>query len=187
MKIVRAVVVALMCLCLGAIGRADSEEKDDEKKELDTARVVLEKSKIELLKAIETAQEKIPKGKPIHATTEQENSKFLFLVFLLVGDSVTEVEIDAVTGEVVEVEEGEDDEVEDLAETKKVLASSRITFAQAIATAKGKVEDGKPFECEMELDDGNSIIEVELLTGTKVMKVEIDAISGEVLEVEEEK
>ena len=188
MKSVRATVAVLMCLCLAAIGWAGSEDKKkDEKKEHDTARVVLEKAKIDLLKAIETAQGKIPKGKPIYATTAQEDGKLLFEVYLLVGDKVTEVEVDAVTGDVVKVEEGEEDEVENLADAKKVLASSKITFAQAIATAKGKVEGGKPFECEMELEDGKSIIEVELLAGIKVMKVEIDAISGKVLEVKEEK
>lgn len=148
--------------------------------------MVLAKAKIELSKAIETAQAKVPKGKPIYATTAQEDGKLLFEVFLLVGDSVTEVEVDAVTGDVVKVEEGEDDEVEDLDNAKKVLAASKVTFAQAIATAKGKVEGGKPFEVEMEIEDGKSIIEVELLVGAKVMKVEIDAASGKVLEVEEE-
>ena len=188
MKNVRATVAVLMCLCLVAIGWAGSEDKKkDEKKEHDTARVVLEKAKIDLLKAIETAVGKVPKGKPIYATTEQEDGKLLFEVYLLVGDSVTEVEVDAVSGAIVKVKEGEEDEVENLADAKKVLASSKITFAQAIATAKGKVEGGKPFECEMELEDGKSIIEVELLAGKKVMKVEIDAISGKVLEVKEEK
>lgn len=188
MKIVRVTVAALTCLCLAAIGWAGGEDKkDDEKKEHDTARVVLAKAKIDLLKAIEIAQGKIPKGKPIYATTEEEDGKLLFEVFLLVGDSVTEVEVDAVTGNVVKSEDGEEDEVENLAEAKKVLASSKVTFAKAIATAKGKVEGGKPFECEFELEDGKSIIEVELLAGTKVMKVEIDAVSGKVLEVEEEK
>lgn len=50
----------------------------------------------------------------------------------------------------------------------------------------GKVPGGKPFECEFELEKGKSIVEVELLAGSKIMEVEIDAITGEVLEVEEE-
>ena len=183
----RVRMTAVMCFCLAGFAWAAEEGKNDEKKEHDTARAVLAKAKIDLAKAIETAQAKVPKGKPIYASTAQEKDKLLFEVFLLVGEKVTEVEVDAVTGAVGDVEEGEDDEVENLADAKKVLAASKITFAQAIATAKKKVEGGKPFEVEMELEDGKSIIEVELLAGTKIMKVEIDAISGKVLEVEEEK
>lgn len=189
-RIVGGIGVAALAITLGIVGAAwagGEDKKKDEKKEHDTAKVVLEKAKIDLLKAIETAVGKVPKGKPIYATTAQEDGKLLFEVYLLVGDKVTEVEVDAVTGDVVKVEEGEEDEVENLADAKKVLAVSKITFAQAIATAKGKVEGGKPFECEMEFEDGKSIIKVELLAGIKVMKVEIDAISGKVLEVKEEK
>ena len=181
------VALAMTLAIVGVIWAGGDDKKDDEKKEHDTARVVLEKAKVDLLKAIETAQAKVPKGKLIYASTEQEDGKLLFEVFLLVGDSVTEVEVDAVTGSVVKVEENQGDEVENLADAKKVLASSKITFAQAIATAKGKVEGGKPFECEFELEDGKSIIAVELLAGIKIMTVEIDAISGKVLEVNEEK
>jgi uncharacterized membrane protein YkoI len=178
----------MMWLCLvGVVSWAgENDRKDDEKKEHDTAKAVLEKAKIDLSKAIDTAKAKIPKGKPIYATTEQEDGKTLFEVFLLVGDSVTEVEIDAVTGGVVKVEENEDDEVENLADAKKVLESAKIDFTKAITTAKSKVDGGKPFECEMELEDGKSIIEIELLAGKKVMKIEMDAVSGKVLEVEEE-
>ena len=184
---ISVVALSMTLAIVGVTGAGGNDKKDDEKKEHDTARTVLAKAKVDLMKAIETAQAKVPKGKLIYASTEHEDGKLLFEVFLLVGDSVTEVEVDAVTGSVVKVEENQGDEVENLADAKKVLASSKITFAQAIATAKGKVEGGKPFECEFELEDGKSIIAVELLAGTKIMSVEIDAISGKVLEVNEEK
>jgi uncharacterized membrane protein YkoI len=187
MKVFSVTIVALMCLCFAGVGWANADDKkDDEQKEHATARAVLGKATIDLGKAIETAQGKVPAGKPVYATAKQEHGKLLFEVFLLVGDSVTEVEVDAVTGDVVKVEEDEGDEVENLADAKKVLASSKITFAQAIGIALGKVAGGKPFECELELEDGKFIVEVELLAGAKVMEVEIDAMTGQVLEVEEE-
>lgn len=188
MSFVRFSVMALICVCLSGVAWADEDGKtDNEKKEHDTARAVLAKAKIDLVKAIETAQAKIPTGKPIYASTANEDNSLLFEVFLLVGDSVTEVEVDAVTGMVKKTEEGEDDEVENLKDAKQVLAKSKISFAEAIAITKGKVEGGKPFEVELEIEDGKSIIEVELLVGEKVMEVEIDALTGKVLEVEEEK
>ncbi len=187
MKIIRGAVVVLICLFLTGVGRADNDDKDDEKQEHETAKAVLAKATIDLTKAIGIAQAKVPTGKPVYAITAKEHGKLLFEVFFLVGDSVTEVEVDAVTGEVAKVEEGEDDEVEHLPDAKKGLGISKISFAEAIATAIGKVEGGKPLEVEFETEDDKLVIEVELLAGDKIMEVEIDPATGKVLEVEEEK
>lgn len=185
MKFASLSLMALMCLALVGWAWGD-EKKEDEEKEHAVAKEVLAAAKIDLLKAIETAQAKVPMGKPIYATTEKEHDKLLFEVFFQVGDSETEVEVDAVTGQVVEVEQNEDDDVENVAEAEKALKAAKITFAQAIAAAKEKIEGGKPFEVEFEWEDDKPIIEVELWTSEKVMKAEIDAVSGKVLEVEEE-
>ncbi len=188
MSSVRTMLAVLMCLGFaGSALAAEDAKKGDEKKEHAGARAVLAKAKIDMTKAIEVAQAKIPKGKPIYAISEQEDKKLLFEVFFLVGDSVTAVEVDAVTGMIAEVEENESDDIEDLAASKKVLGNLKITFAKAITTALGKVEGGKAFEVELEEEDGKNVIEVELLAGDKIMKVEIDAMTGEVLEVEQEK
>jgi uncharacterized membrane protein YkoI len=187
MQYIRLAIMVLICACLSGIARADADEAaDDEKAEHETAKAVLAGATIDLAKAIETAEAKIPGGKPIYATTSKGNKALRFDVFLLVGGSVTEVRIDAVTGKVKKVEENEDKDIENLDDAKKVLKASKITFAAAIATAKGKVAGGKPFEVETELEDGKSIIEVELLAGDKVTTVEIDAVTGDVIEVEEE-
>jgi len=187
MQYVRFGMMVLICACLSGIAwAADEEAKDDAKSEHETAKAVLAGAKVDLAKAIETAQAKIPKGKPIYVTASQGSKSLRFDVFLLVGGSVTEVRIDAVSGKVKKVEENEDKDIENLDDAKKVLAASKITFAEAIATAKGKVEGGKPYEIETELEDEKFIIEVMLLAGEKVMLVEVDAVSGKVLEVEEE-
>ncbi len=187
MGIVRVAALALMCLCLAGIARAEGDSKQDaEKQEHDAAKAVLAVAKIDLLKAIEIAQAKIPTGKPILVQTEQKKTTMVFEVLLLVGEKVTEVQVNAVTGAIAKVEEDEEGEVEDLPEAKKVLAASKITFAQAITIAKGKVDGGKPFEVDTEIEDGKPIIEVGLLAGDKIMNVEIDAVTGKVLEVEED-
>lgn len=176
--------------CLGLVAAcwaAGDEKKGDEKKEHETARAVLKVAKIDLTKAIAVAEAKVQNGKPIYAITEEEDKKSIFEVFLLVGDKVTAVEVDAVTGMIVEVEDDESDDIEDLKESKEVLGKMKITFAKAIAAAQGKVEGGKAFEVELEEEDGKNVVEVEFVAGDKIMKVDIDAVSGTVLEVEEEK
>ena len=64
MQLVRSSMLILICACLSGIVWADTE---DEKAEHDTARAVLAKAKIDLAKAIETAQARIPTGKPFYA------------------------------------------------------------------------------------------------------------------------
>jgi uncharacterized membrane protein YkoI len=189
MFIVRSSLALAAVACLVATVWANKEEdKENEKKEHDTAKAVLAKAKIDLTKAIQTAQTKLPNGKPIEAGTSEEKGKHLFEVdFLIAGDKVKEVEVDAVTGEVVGVEDDEDEDADEIAEAKKVLQVSKVTFAQAIASAREKVKDGKAFSVELELENGKAIVEVELLSGSKVMKVEIDAATGKVLETKEEK
>ena len=59
-------------------------------------------------------------------------------------------------------------------------------MSQAIEIATKRVAGGKAFEAEPEMEKGKLIFEVELIAGDKVMEVEIDAMTGEVLEVEEE-
>jgi uncharacterized membrane protein YkoI len=187
MQYFRLGLMVLICFCLSGIARAaDEEAADDERAEHDTARAVLAKAKIDIAKAIEIAQAKIAGGKPVYASAAQGSQTLRFDVFLWTGKSVTEVKVDALTGTIKETEENEDEEIENLDDAKKVLAAAKITFAQAIATAKDNVEGGKPFEVETELEDGRSIIEVGLLAGDKVMTVEIDAVTGKVVEVEEE-
>ena len=67
MQYVRLGIVFLICVCLAGIGRAETdEEKKEEQAEHETAKAVLAKATIDVTKAIETALEKIPSGKPIY-------------------------------------------------------------------------------------------------------------------------
>jgi uncharacterized membrane protein YkoI len=68
--------------------------------------------KISLATAIETALAKV-KGRALNAETEIENGKALIEVTIVSDGKVWEVEIDAVTGAVIEVEQEDDDDDED--------------------------------------------------------------------------
>jgi uncharacterized membrane protein YkoI len=148
------------------------------------ARASVVKARFDLIKAIDIAQQTISSGKPIYAITKIGGDKLFFHVYQLDGDGVSDVEIDSVTGEVKEIHPGVENDIESLPETKQALAVAVISFTHAIATAKSRVQNGKPFEIEYEIEDGKAVIEIKLLRGGKVIEVEIDAISGAVLEVE---
>jgi uncharacterized membrane protein YkoI len=72
-------------------------------------------------------------------------------------------------------------------ETVEMAAKAKVTIDQAIKTASEKVP-GKVVEAELEKKHGTLVWKVEVVTAeNKVMEVHIDAGSGAVIDVEEEK
>ena len=79
---------------------------------------------------------------------------------------------------------GKKDESKQMVE---MAATAKVTIDQAIKTASEKVA-GKVVEVELEMKHDKIIWEVEVVTPeNKVMEVHIDAESGAVIDVEEEK
>ena len=72
-------------------------------------------------------------------------------------------------------------------ETVEMAAAAKVTIDQAIKTASEKVA-GKVVEAELEKKHDTLVWEVEVVTAeNKVMEVHINAESGAVIDVEEEK
>jgi len=72
-------------------------------------------------------------------------------------------------------------------ETIEMAAKAKVTIDEAIKTASEKVP-GKVVEAELEKKHDTLVWEVEVVTAeNKVMEVHIDAESGAVIDVEEEK
>ena len=72
-------------------------------------------------------------------------------------------------------------------ETVEMAATAKVTIDQAIKTASEKVA-GKVVEAELEKKHDKLVWEIEVVTAeNKVMEVHIDAESGAVIDVEEEK
>jgi uncharacterized membrane protein YkoI len=79
---------------------------------------------------------------------------------------------------------GKKDESKEMVE---MAVAAKVTIDQAIKTASEKVA-GKVVEAELEMKHDKVIWEVEVVTAeNKVMEVHIDAESGAVIDVEEEK
>jgi uncharacterized membrane protein YkoI len=69
----------------------------------------------------------------------------------------------------------------------EMAATAKVTIDQAVKTASGKVP-GTVIEAELERKHHKLVWEVEMVTAeNKVMEVHIDADSGAVIDVEEEK
>jgi uncharacterized membrane protein YkoI len=81
-------------------------------------------------------------------------------------------------------DKGQKDEAK---ETVEMAATAKVTIDQAIKMALEKVA-GKVVEAELEKKHDKLVWEVEVVTAeNKVMEVHIDAESGAVIDVEEEK
>jgi len=69
----------------------------------------------------------------------------------------------------------------------EMAATAKVTIEQAIKTASEKVS-GKIIEAELELKHNKLVWEVEVVTADKkVMEIHIDADTGVVIDIEEEK
>ncbi len=76
---------------------------------------------------------------------------------------------------------------DELKETVEMAATAKVTIDEAIKTASEKVA-GKVVEAELEMKHDKAVWEVEVVTAeNKVMEIHIDAESGAVIDLEEEK
>jgi uncharacterized membrane protein YkoI len=168
----------------------DTKDAPNGQAKVALAKEILGKNNIGLDKALEMAQKKVPDGKPLAARLEMKDGKSRFGTYFLTGDTIKEVEIDAASGEVVLFKDQPASarvNGETLAQAEQALKGATVTFAQAIDISTQKVKDGKPFEAELRMKDGKAVVEVELLSGNRVVKVQVDAADGKSVTVEDSK
>ncbi|MFO0964113.1 MAG: hypothetical protein U0793_00815 [Gemmataceae bacterium] len=79
----------------------------------------------------------------------------------------------------------EPDDAKKIETAKKVLGEAKIDFAEAFATARKKVGEGKPLIGRVEMIKKSARFGFYFLQGEKVQEVEIDAKSGAVVKFEE--
>jgi len=73
------------------------------------------------------------------------------------------------------------------ADLKQAVGAAKTTLAQAIAAAEKEVSGGKVLEAGLEIEKDATFFEVVVLSGEAVKEVKVDAASGKVLGVKEEK
>lgn len=182
--------VALGCSLAAAVWAGE-----DEQQEFERAKAGLERAKLTLAEAVEAALKKVPDGKAVEAEIETDAAGPAFEVEVVSGMKHLEVKVDAGSGEILEVEE----EVEEEEEARKgekspddeqleneAAASAKLSLLQAIAAAVKEAPTGKPFEAGFHRHDGLLAVEVELLDGSLIKEVHVDAMTGSILEVKQE-
>lgn len=178
----------------GTVLKVEAEEAEDEGdvKELAEAAKAVAAARITLEQAIKTATKETDGGQVCEAELVLRDGKPCFKIALLVKDERMKAAIDAVSGKVIKIERAKEKgekteamkEAEECVEGAKALAQAKVTMAQAIETALKEGKGAKPFMAELEMEEGKTIYDVELLDGDKGPEMEIDAINGKVLKIE---
>jgi len=113
---------------------------------------------------------------------EREHGKDFYEVEIENGDKDFDVHIDAYTGTVLAIEE-DDDQDDDWVGENQSSKQTFITEQEAVRIAE-KAANGTVIEMDLDEDDDRFIYEVELKTKHGKAEMDIDATTGEVLEME---
>jgi uncharacterized membrane protein YkoI len=171
-------------LAVQAVGR-DREKKEDEQK------ITLE----QVPGPAREALTKLAGGAAItKVEKEDENGEEVYEATWTADGKKHEAKVKKDGTPVIEEDEQDEDqagkeveaqeEAEEAAEAAKLLPLTKITLAQAIEIAIKEVKGGKAFAAALEDEDGQPRYEVKLMAGDKCSEVEVDGITGKVLEVE---
>jgi len=180
---VLAVVGAVsVCACLWA----RAEEEDSEEIDVAKTTTALAKVKITFSQAFEIATKTLPDGKIIGAEIEEEADATTIDVDMLKGNELVEVSLDGVSGKVLKSgpEKVEAHEAEELKQAKKALPLIKTPLLDAVAAAEKAVPGGKTFEIGLEIEKGKAIVNVSVLADAKPIGVDVDGVTGKVLEQE---
>lgn len=137
---------------------------------------------IGLVEAIDAAAAAID-GVAIEGEIEMDGARRDYEITVAdpVAQRVVEIEIDAATGLVDEIEVTSDPSWAEASAILSMLKMSAVDFAQAIAIAEGAVS-GEAIEIELEVSSAGGLeYEVRVLTSVGVTEVHIDAVTGEIV------
>ena len=152
---------------------------------------------IDLDQAEQIALAAVP-GEVVGTETETEDDRELIEVEIQTADGLKSVDTDEdedVEGEDTDDDDAEGEDADD--DDAEEVAAVGVAFAaaQGLAGAAGIEEavqialaavPGDVIETESEMEHGREVIEVEIQTADGVVSVEVDAATGEILEIEEE-
>lgn len=182
----KAATIAFASLMLVAgVHKHDAQEHAD-------AKTALGMANCSLSEAVTAALKELPDGKAVQAALLLEGADAVYEVEIVAGGSHMMVALDAANGQIKTVEEesqeseaGEEPDEDEQAETD-MAANAKITLNEAIAAALKEAPGGKAFEAETERENDKLAFEIEVLSGDRFLEIQIDAMTGKVLEIEEQ-
>lgn len=135
-----------------------------------------------------TAALKEVKGHVDDIDLERKQDKVYYEVEIEQDNGEVDVQVDAKTGKVLAVlnKDKKDDDDDDRDDLNSSAAAVKITSDQASSIASKNVSGGKVVKVELDRDDNRYIYEVELRTSNGEADVDIDAVTGKVLSIDQD-
>jgi uncharacterized membrane protein YkoI len=145
---------------------------------------LLKDAKLGLGDAIGRGQKEIAGGTALSAYIEADEGQTRFFVFVAKGKETTELTIDPVEGKILQKKLLSEGEAKDDA---KIAGAVKITLQKAIELALKK-QAGQAVYADFDVDEkGPPEAEVDVYADGKVMRVYVNAVSGDILKTEEKK
>ncbi len=130
---------------------------------------------ISIEEAIEIAKEVCSGGTVIEFELDEDDGRYVYEIEINNNGSEYELEIDALTGKVLEYE---------IEKSKHAKTGNVIGREEAISIALSKTNGGIVTDFEIDEDDEKYLYEIKIEKGSIEYELEIDALSGEILEFE---
>lgn len=137
-----------------------------------------EEAKIGVVEAVAKAARESADGVPVSVRLMREKERAVFVVRMARGEATMQLTLDAGTGGII------DRKTTDRSRAK-ALAATKLTLAQAIDAALKKVP-GRVVGAHLELEGAKALFDVLVLTEGRLRGVEVDGVSGAIIEVEDE-
>jgi 3-phytase len=136
--------------------------------------------------ALQAVRARFPDALIHELELENEAGLMVYEVELTSAGKAYEVEVDAANAQILKVEDEELDAADSPGQPRVPQAAPSISLDQAVQAALARFPDARVGKAERDNEDGVLIYEVELVAGSKQHEVEIDAVSGSVLNIESE-
>ncbi|WP_010096339.1 PepSY domain-containing protein [Ornithinibacillus scapharcae] len=158
----------------------ENEVNDVQKEGVVKSGVVVDKEDLLSVKEVQKIALSEQDGYVESIDLEKEHGRLYYEVDIEQGNKDYEIDIDASTGEVLTVD-FDDDSMEE--EKSEYNFADFITVEKAKEIAVGEL-GGKVIEIELDEDDGRYEYDLELRTDVGEADITLDAVTGEILEVE---
>lgn len=127
-------------------------------------------------------------GKVTKAVEEVDDGRTYYDFDIIANNQKHEIEIDASTGKITK-NSIDDDYVPPVTETtdQNTTQTTIITSEEAQKIAMDRVgNNGYLVKCELDMDDGRQVYEIEIQNGRIEYNIDIDAVTKEIIKYEED-
>lgn len=162
----RVLVLASLLVIVTACGKVDNDA------------AALDASKIDMVAAIEAAQQSLSDGFPVEVEMLMLEDTPHYLVEVMVGDDLSVVHVNGLTGAITETSSTEpsDKEKATLKSLSKIDPDKRVSLLSAVKRAMKDKPEARPVEVDVRMKEDKVQFDIRLLAGTALERVKVGVL-----------